>query len=43
MIYYMTYGNANDIINEPFATLLWKYKKKLETRMERSVFVFDLV
>ena len=35
---FMTYDNANDIVDELFKTLLSRYQDNLETRIEGSEF-----
>ena len=40
---FMTYDNANDIIDELFETPFSRYQDNLETRMEGSEFIFDSV
>ena len=36
---FMTYDNANNIVDELLETLLWRYQDNLEARMEESEFV----
>ena len=40
---FMTYDNANDIVDELFEPLLSRYQDNLEMRTEGSEFVFDSV
>ena len=40
---FMTYDNANDIVDEHFDTLLSRYQDNLNTPMKGSDFVFNSV
>ena len=37
----MTYDNANEVIEEIFKSLLWRYQISLETLMKGSGFIFN--
>ena len=40
---FMSYDNANEVVNELFQSLLSRYQIGLETSMRGSDFIFDLV
>ena len=42
-IEFMLYDNANEVVNELFESLLWRYQTGLETSMRGSDFIFDSV
>ena len=42
-IEFMSYDNANEVVNELFQSLLSKYQIGLETSMRGNDFIFDLV
>ena len=42
-IEFMSYDNANEVVNELFESLLLRYEIGLETSVRGSVFIFDSV
>ena len=42
-IKFTPYNNANEVVDEPFESLLSRYQCNLETSMDRSEFIFDSV
>ena len=38
-----SYNDANEVVNELFESLLWRYQNNLETSMRGSDFIFDSV
>ena len=42
-IKFTPYNNANEVVDEPFESLLSRYQCTLETSMDRSEFIFDSV
>ena len=42
-IKFTPYNNANEVVDEPFESLLPRYQCNLETSMDRHEFIFDAV